>query len=241
VNTTASSYDYYGNLANTFVAGETVTMSCQVRLISGSATNFVLAWEYYSGSGLSAEFSAADGLNTSTWTTISLSRVAQTSMFFEFGKNGHHTGNPQTAGQVQLRNFTVTAPRSITTTFSSGVTMSAPLTVNSTIHCTTLTQTSDQSVKACIEDISTETANAILSGVSARTFIRTDLEEDPTKVDRRVGMIAQELQAACPNEWINITQESNGLLGVSYDRLVCILWTCLKDTNARLAVLEAAT
>ena len=79
---------------------------------------------------------------------------------------------------------------------------------------------------------------ALLQGINARKFIRTDLGEDTEKVQRRVGFIAQELQSGMPGYWTNIVHQGE-TMSVSYDRLVCVLWNCLKDTNAQVAALTA--
>ena len=227
----------------TYAVGQTYTLSCDVRLVSGSCPMFHFGWVYFNGSvyaGTGATFTSAHGLNTSTFTTVSVSfTAATTSMYHIFG-SGPISHGQTTAGTVHLKNVTITAPAVPAVDFANAVTMQSPLTVANTIQCTSLTQTSDESVKAGIEDISAETANAILAGCNARTFVRTDLGEIPALSARRVGFIAQEVKAVLPPGWNNLVQEADGLLGVSYDRLVCLLWTCLQDTNARLAALEAA-
>ena len=143
--------------------------------------------------------------------------------------------------QLQLHSlFTITTTPTTTTSFVGDVDITGDVVASGTITCVSLTQTSDESVKAGIENINTTIANSILSGCNARTFVRTDLGESTEFIhDRRAGFIAQELQAVLPREWTNIVHDNGGLLSVSYDRLVCVLWTCLQDTNKRLEALEA--
>ena len=145
---------------------------------------------------------------------------------------------PGTRDVYHLQNLILTEVGASLANLSQSMSITGDLSVSGTITCTSLTQTSDESVKAAIEDMDGTTAQSVLDGCSARTFVRTDLGEQETKVSRRIGFVAQELMACCPREWINIVHEEGGLLGVSYDRLCCVLWTCLKKTNEQVAQLE---
>ncbi len=213
------------------LTGDVITLSVDVKL--GTATNMCLAWWGIASTIIS--FSTAQGLNTSTFTTISTSFTATSSTNLEWNIGFHWLSSvtAQSTGTAIVKNiFVQIAGASIVTTFTGDVNVSGTLTCNS------LVQTSDESVKAGIEDVSTTVAESILLGCNARTFVRTDLGEDPDKLPRRIGFIAQELQATLPEQWQNIVHEKDNLLGVSYDRLCCILWTCLQNTNARVAALE---
>ena len=240
---TVNGWNHYASLA-TYTVGQTYTLSCDVRLISGSTSMFHFGFIYFNGSiytGTGATFDASHGLNTTTFTTVSVSFTAPvTSMYHVFGCAPGISHGQSQAGNVHIKSVTITAPAVPAIDFSNNVTMQSTLVVGSTISCTSLTQTSDESVKSGIADISPQTANAILAGCNARTFCRTDLGEDEALNIRRAGFVAQELRSCIPSEWNNIVTERDGLLGVSYDRLTAILWTCLQDTNRRLAALEAA-
>ena len=78
----------------------------------------------------------------------------------------------------------------------------------------------------------------LLHGISARKFVRTDLGEDIEQVERRIGFVAQELESGMPSYWTNLVHQGE-TKSVSYDRLTCVLWNCLKDTNAQVAALTA--
>ena len=86
----------------------------------------------------------------------------------------------------------------------------------------------------------------MLRQVSAKTYRRLDLPEGEGE---RIGFIAQDIQAACPNAWANLvgtTQykwSGNGDGGdirtLDYARLVCPLWQSCKAMLARIETLEA--
>jgi hypothetical protein len=103
---------------------------------------------------------------------------------------------------------------------------------------TAFTTTSDASVK---EDVRTEDLSAVFDAVECKSYVRTDKPDWP----RRVGFIAQHVQSACQNAGVptNFVQDAsdNGqsLLGLDYSRMCCILWSKLKQVEARLANLES--
>ena len=77
---------------------------------------------------------------------------------------------------------------------------------------------------------------AMLSAVNAKTYKRTD-----GVPGSRLGMVAQDVQAACPPEWGNLVQMHYGdapLQALSYDRLTCVLWSCCQSMQARIEALE---
>ena len=74
----------------------------------------------------------------------------------------------------------------------------------------------------------------------AKTYVRTDLEEDINNTSRRLGFIAQELQAAIPNHIINVCSRGNdGLMRVDYLRLTTILWSATKKQQELIESLES--
>ena len=109
------------------------------------------------------------------------------------------------------------------------------LTVADSITCVSLTQTSDRNVKDDIQDLIATDAQAVVDAVNAKTFIRTDLKEDAQRVPRRVGFVAQDLEAALPSHWTNLTnQGKDGIRSVAYDRLVCLLWTVVQSQKTQI-------
>ena len=68
-----ASYDVYQLV--TLVIGKTYTLKCDVKLV-GSSSVFTLGMEQGTVNRYSQTFTAADGLNTNTYTTISISRPA---------------------------------------------------------------------------------------------------------------------------------------------------------------------
>ena len=86
----------------------------------------------------------------------------------------------------------------------------------------------------------------MLKQVSAKTYRRLDLEEDS---GMRIGFVAQDVEAACPQLWSNLVGRSeykwsgNGEGGeirtLDYARLVCPLWQACRSMLARIETLEA--
>ena len=71
-----------------------------------------------------------------------------------------------------------------------------------------------------------------------------NLDGTPLPSEKRVGFIADEVKAAISGEgWTNIVGSKpvydEGFLTLDYSRLVCVLWTVVKDLTARVAALEA--
>ena len=90
-------------------------------------------------------------------------------------------------------------------------------------------------------------AGAILDAVQANKYTRNDTGED------RHGFIAQDLEAACTGNFAHIVgsipavdnegEEIEGAAAiktVSYDRLVALLWTTVRDLRNRVLELENA-
>ena len=90
-----------------------------------------------------------------------------------------------------------------------------------------------------IQDFNEQVATDIVSGLKSKTFVRTDLGEQVDKVPRRLGVLAQDVEALLPPEIHNIVlDDSDGYKSVAYDRLVCILWTAVQNLTARVQALE---
>ena len=225
-------YDMYETITNQ--SGIYFTLQIDVKLVAPSTT-WVMGFQF--PNVVHAFTAASHGLNTSTFTTVSVSvTLAAATAYFYLGHMAAtwYTGAQPVAGDVfHLQNFTI---------LSGGATSSCDLNqdfnCSGDITCISLAQTSDRNVKDAIENLPMGECLTLLQGVSARKFIRTDLGEDAEKVERRVGMVAQEIESVMPSYWTNIVH-SGETKSVSYDRLVCVLWNCLKDTNAQVAALTA--
>ena len=80
----------------------------------------------------------------------------------------------------------------------------------------------------------------MLNNIEAKTYTRTDLNT----TDKRIGFIAQDIQANLPEEFNNVLGTVYGnvngaLLGLDYSRLTPILWTLVKDLSTRVQALES--
>ena len=105
---------------------------------------------------------------------------------------------------------------------------------------------SDQSLKGDVQDASTEDCLSMLRNVRAKTYRRLDLPEGEGE---RLGFIAQDVEAACPNAWGNLVGTANykwsgngdggQIRTLDYARLVAPLWMACRDMLARLETLEA--
>ena len=74
--------------------------------------------------------------------------------------------------------------------------------------------------------------------------IGTDVDGTDLPNERRVGFVADEVQAAIAGSgWSNIVGAKSvnnaEYLTLDYSRLVCVLWGIVKDLTARVAALEA--
>ena len=104
---------------------------------------------------------------------------------------------------------------------------------------------SDQSLKNDVQDASTEDCLTMLRAVSAKTYRRKDLPEGDGE---RLGFVAQDVQAACPNAWANLVGTTNykwsgngdggEIRTLDYARLVCPLWQSCKNMLMRIEQLE---
>ena len=104
---------------------------------------------------------------------------------------------------------------------------------------------SDQSLKGNVQNANTEDCLDMLRAVSAKTYRRLDL---PQSEGERLGFIAQDVEAACPNAWSNLvgtTQykwsgngEGGNILTLDYSKLVVPLWQSCKNMLSRIEQLE---
>ena len=141
------------------------------------------------------------------------------------------TAATQSGGEILIRNVQISVGTSTTVSLGGNVSIGGTLDVGSTCTAQSYVTSSDQSIEADIQDLDPTVALKALSSCNARTYIRTDIGEVIDKVPRRVGFIAQELQAALPNQITNAVMQKGELLAVDYSRLTGILWSCLLYTS----------
>jgi len=94
---------------------------------------------------------------------------------------------------------------------------------------------------------SSEAALQMLKAVEAKVYTRLD---QPEENGPRIGFIAQEIEAACPDEWVGSLvgsadmggrdEEAKEIKTVDYARLNAVLWQCCRSLLARVESLEAA-
>jgi hypothetical protein len=99
---------------------------------------------------------------------------------------------------------------------------------------TAFTTTSDESVKDDVTDID---LTPIFDNCNVKSYVRNDKPD----WDRRVGFLAQDIQKACtdndlPNTFNSPSTNENGdeLLGLDYSRLVCVLWSKVKQLEKKI-------
>ena len=103
---------------------------------------------------------------------------------------------------------------------------------------TAFTTTSDQSVKGDVQDID---LSVLFDATNVKSYVRTDKPDWP----RRIGFIAQHVQSACVTAGVpdtfthDASQDDMTLLGLDYSRMCCILWSKVKQLEARLVALES--
>ena len=99
-------------------------------------------------------------------------------------------------------------------------------------------QTSDARIKENIANCDLDEIQAVFDQVEVKQYQRTDVPGN------RIGFIANDLAAALPDEWGNITRMTydtgTPLWGLDYARLgSTILWGVCKKQQAQLAALTA--
>ena len=132
----------------------------------------------------------------------------------------------------------------------SVVAVEVSATSNTTTIHGTFVNSSDRRLKEGIEQADYAECQRVFDSVEAQTYRRNDTETS----QHRLGLIAQDVQAALPAEWQNIVRpfmfehedkSREEMLGIDYARMTCVLWGVLKnqqativDMAARVAALE---
>jgi hypothetical protein len=115
---------------------------------------------------------------------------------------------------------------------------------NGNVNANNFSSSSDAKLKDDQQVAPTAAAASILAAVSEKTYSRNDLDGQ-----KRVGFIAQEIQAACSGNWAHIVSSSpdvdvgaetgTSTLQIDYSRITTVLWSVCQDLTARVAALEA--
>ena len=108
------------------------------------------------------------------------------------------------------------------------------------VSAVSFTSTSDQSVKEDVQDVD---LSPVFDAVSCKSYRRTDKPE----LGRRCGFISQDVARACasagvPDTFTADIQQDDGttLLGLDYARMCCLLFSKVKQLEARLRTIEIA-
>ena len=106
---------------------------------------------------------------------------------------------------------------------------------------------SDARLKDLVEDIPEDASISLLRSVSAKTYVRNDMEGG----SRRCGFIAQEVEATAHESLgsnlvgsvpayspIGDTSNEGPIKTLSYERMSVILWQCCRNLLTRIETLE---
>jgi hypothetical protein len=126
-----------------------------------------------------------------------------------------------------------------------------PVTPNSLVHSDNIVgdpaALSDSRLKSDQSVVPGDKLTSIFNAIEAKEYDLhrgTDIDGEELPKERRVGFIADDVQAAIDGtEWSNIVSSKmkNGedYLTLDYSRLVCVLWGHVKALTARVSTLEA--
>jgi hypothetical protein len=152
------------------------------------------------------------------------------------------------SGTVLLRNFhmyksadlaTISAPLTCEkdVTFSTSIESQHAYIING-ITAANYFSSSDERLKTNVQDASLQSCQQVFDAVQVKTYERTDL------AGKRIGFIAQDIEASSPSEFANLygtrpSEDGVPYLTLDYSRLVTVLWGVVKNMQARLEALEA--
>ena len=148
-----------------------------------------------------------------------------------------YTGaQPATGDTFHLQNITITEIASATAvSLAPDLIVTGGIVCSGAIQCVSLVQTSDEAIKQNVAAASLDELQSIFDEIEVKTYERTDIPGS------RVGMIAQDVQAAIPidsrlqNLVHTIYTDKAPLLGLDYSRLAStVLWGALKYQQNRL-------
>ena len=237
ISLSSTTQNHYFNNPWSLAQNVTYTLEIDVKLVT--ATNFsMMIWGHPASC---RTFDASDGLNTTTFTTVSISHLhTTTGAYFEINIGARYLTSAnitpvpaqQTVGTAILKNFRVSDSSGFTTTFASN------LTATGNIHANGTLTSSDKRLKTSAQELSTEDCQKFLSTVSAQTYTRIDTGE------QRCGFIAQDIQAALPEGCGGVLgnaigYDGFGILTLDYSRLTTFLWQIAKKQQEMITDLTA--
>ena len=214
-----------------FSVAQNSTYKSEIDVKLGTATNFsMMIW----GIPISCKtFDASDGLNTSTFTTVSINYThTTTGAYFELNIGAHYLNSShitpvpaqQTVGTAIVKNIKVSDISGFTVTLASN------LTVTGNIHADGTLTSSDKLLKEDLKTLSPDTCLSMLENIDAKTYTRIDMGGV-----KRVGFIANDIQANLPDECDNVLGNSvyngNAILTLDYSRLTPFLWQIAKNNK----------
>jgi hypothetical protein len=128
--------------------------------------------------------------------------------------------------------FTVTASGSNNANEALTITRTGAVSITGSIG-----NHSDESLKDDVKIVDDEICKYVFNAIDVKTYRRNDYETDK----RRIGFIAQDFQKSIPDDFQNIVTESpkDGLLGLDYSRITCILWGVCKSQQKQIDELIA--
>jgi hypothetical protein len=214
----------------TVTSGAIYVVSAEVKFpSSGAVTNYRFGPQNSNGN-----FTSSDGINSSTWTTISVTHTMASTGFRVMYAYGAAGGASQSSGSILIRNIQVTDAGT-----PAIVSLSSSLVVGGSCTALSYVTSSDERIKAQVEDINSDECQKMLDTIRPKTYVRTDLADS----SRRLGFIAQDVATNIPPEFGNLIgftsdAEDNQLLGLDYGRLSVVLWACLRKSNTKIQELE---
>ena len=119
------------------------------------------------------------------------------------------------------------------------VSIGGDLDVSGTVKSNGVTLTGDERLKDDIVDLDESIAMDFLTGCNAKTFIRTDLNEDKTKTPRRLGYTAQSMLSSLPPHIHNVVVMQGEWYAVDYSRCVCLLHTVCQAQQRTITSLQS--
>ena len=146
----------------------------------------------------------------------------------------------QPAGTIDIRDLRLWRT-SAAVTLHSHLTVQGGVTANGAVSATAFNSTSDGRFKGDVQPLDAAECLAVARALVPTKYVRTDLGELATNEPRRVGFIAQDVQAALPDTWSNIVGQSgfDGALSLDYAKLTPVLCGAIQALAARVAALEA--
>jgi hypothetical protein len=102
---------------------------------------------------------------------------------------------------------------------------------------------SDARLKDQVEDLPHDAALSLLRAVSAKTYLRNDMEGS----ERRCGFLAQDVEAAAHESLgsnlvgsvPSLDDPNDSIMTLSYERMSVVLWQCCKSLDAHVTSLLA--